>query len=147
MLLLATLRYIKPDIELDRNSLKNHMPLCKNHYATTFRKWQIAKIFVLVCTVDWIFNSFFFFSFFVCVNLGVTVCTYWDFNKKNYTLWRMNSNSSFFFLRILNYRVSHIEMCDCKWFWGMEGSIILLIFLWRHVLEQWAFEFYQSIFT
>jgi hypothetical protein len=44
--------YIKPDIELDRNSLKNHMPLCKKHYATTFRKWQIAKIFVLVCTVD-----------------------------------------------------------------------------------------------
>ena len=45
------------------------------------------------------------------------------------------------------YRVSHIEMCDCKWFWGMEGSIILLISLWRHVLEQWAFEFHQSIFT
>ena len=30
---------------------------------------------------------------------------------------------------ITNYRVSHIEMCDCKWFWGEEGSIILLIFL------------------
>ena len=26
------------------------------------------------------------------------------------------------------YRVSHIEMCDCNWFWGVEGSIILLIF-------------------
>ena len=46
-----------------------------------------------------------------------------------------------------SYRVSHIEICDCKWFWGVEGPIILLIFLWGHVLEQWAFEYYQSIFT
>ena len=44
------------------------------------------------------------------------------------------------------YRVSHIEMCDCKWFWGVEGSIILLIFLWRHVQEQWAFDFWPLYF-
>ena len=25
------------------------------------------------------------------------------------------------------YRVSHIEMSESKWFWGVEGSIILLI--------------------
>ena len=25
------------------------------------------------------------------------------------------------------YRVSHIEMCNCKWFWGVEGSMILLM--------------------
>ena len=28
-----------------------------------------------------------------------------------------------------NYRVSHIEMSVFKWFWRVEGSIILLIFL------------------
>ena len=31
------------------------------------------------------------------------------------------------------YRVSHIEISESKWFWGVEGSIILIIFLWRHV--------------
>jgi hypothetical protein len=37
-------------------------------------------------------------------------------------------------------------MCDCEWFWWVEGSTILLIFLWRHVHEQWAFDFWPLYF-
>ena len=48
---------------------------------------------------------------------------------------------------IWSYRVSHFEMSESKWFWGIEGSIILLIFLWRHVQQHCTFEFHQSIFT
>ena len=44
------------------------------------------------------------------------------------------------------YRVSHNEMSESQCFWGVEGSIILLIFLWRHVQEQCTFEFHQQIF-
>ena len=46
------------------------------------------------------------------------------------------SNSIWHMELLRNYRMSQIEMCDCKWFWGMEGLLILLIFLWRHVLGQ-----------
>ena len=35
--------------------------------------------------------------------------------------------------RVPLYRVSYIEMSVFKWFWGVEGSKILLNFLWRHV--------------
>ena len=51
------------------------------------------------------------------------------------------------YLRLPFYRVSHIEMSESKWSWGVEGSIILLIFLWRHVQQHCTFEFHQSIFT
>ena len=45
------------------------------------------------------------------------------------------------------YRVSHIEMSESKWFWRIEGSIILMIFLWRsHVQEQWTFDFWPLYF-
>ena len=35
-------------------------------------------------------------------------------------------------------------MSKSKWFWGVEESIILLIFLWK---EQYTFEFHQPIFS
>ena len=30
------------------------------------------------------------------------------------------------------YRVSHIKMCDCRWFWGVEGSIIYWSWWFNH---------------
>ena len=43
------------------------------------------------------------------------------------------ANSSYNKKIIIQHRMSHIEMSESKWFWGVERSIILLIFLWRHV--------------
>ena len=59
-------------------------------------------------------------------------------------IWPLTQNQRI--LAFTWYRVYHIEMCDCKRFWGVEGSMILLIFLWRHVQEQWAFDFWPLYF-
>ena len=89
--------------------------------------------------------------FFFSLTLAISV---YQVNKKHLgvqepiettqILWKVEEGPSFQFL---SYRVSHIEMSESKWFWGVEGSIILLIFHWRHVQQQWTFEFHQSIFT
>ena len=37
-------------------------------------------------------------------------------------------------------------MSESKWFCGVEWSIILFIFLWRHVQKQWAYDIWHSLF-
>ena len=44
------------------------------------------------------------------------------------------------------YRVSHNEMSESQCFWGVEGSIILLIFLWRHVQDNAHLSFINQFF-
>ena len=89
----------------------------------------------------WIFQTVY-----LCTNKDHTEIAFRTFSflvrfLSSHDLVRMQKSTTYF------YRVSHIETNDSKWLWGVEGSIILLIFLWRHVQQHCTFEFHQSIFT
>ena len=105
--------------------------------------------------------SFSLFHFFMIIQIG---CFKYKLkfalkmnrkNNKNHKKWHKNYNLTWYTSTEIcdcklgfvghncRYRVSHIDMSESKWFWGVEGSIILLILLWRHVLEFWPLYFIQ----
>ena len=70
-----------------------------------------------------------------CCNICHSDCTYlhdlgmyFVHHFSDFTDW-LSANLYLLCSYHITYRVSYIEMSVFKWFWGVEGSIILLIFL------------------
>ena len=67
--------------------------------------------------------------------------------NKVYLLWSTTEKINF---TCGYYRVcttgSFILKCENKKLWGVERLIILLIFLWMHVQEGWAYVFHHLVF-